>query len=513
MTSVFRLLERWDNLPSAIQATGIALLTIFIPLAIATLQDIYQRKGRDDNAEFFNLDRNVVLDKVFGIKRILSYAAIIFLPTLLWGISHGKLRLFEFALSCIGIYLMVRSLLGVYRWIKGDVFEFRFNYLRELKSHNDLKRVWRSVWETKSINPQDEMEFFQIFSTTLDKYLNDNKENLKTASKLLNDFENFTDNRSAIFLIVRKEVFPKILEWHFQIWHKEMSYLGQNEKLDEWSVYEEIFRILDSVILRIEQRSLEGREIVSLPFFKYLKNHINSHKTDYVVVENDKRYYILDLLATFYRVFFESITDSPSRRSIWLHYFPQEWKITKNNLEKNTLAWISWDNFQSWALGRISELKQKEDKKLDDVLANLFSEVNPDMWANILLFVYPPDIENRIRTVIEQPMYFSSLISRCNGSRGYSRLPEESDHEFFSRTRVIKQEQEKKEIRNTAELTCLLFKDQFSKENLKKYVEELGKLEYSKDSMEERKRMSLLNIFSGMLEFLNQQTKPVKEQP
>jgi hypothetical protein len=327
-------------------------------------------------------------------------------------------------------------------------------------------------------------------------------QNLKTASKLLDDFSNFIDNRSIIFLVRLKEGFRKILEWRCQIWQKEQSYLGPDEKLEEWSIYDEIGRILDKVILRIEKLSLEGKGIESFSFFKYLSSHIDSHEADYVTVNNEKRYYAQALLTTFYQSFFESIADSPSRRDIWLHQFPQKWKITKDNLEKNTLAWTSWHNFQQWALHRISELKQKEDKKLDDVLANLFPEVKPDIWATILIFVYSPEIENRVRTVIEQPLYFSGLISRCDRSRGYSYLPEESDEEFFSRISEIKQEQKKKEIRNTSELTCLLFRDQFSKENLQKYLEELATLKYQEDPEEERKRLILLNIFSEMLVFL-----------
>jgi len=171
MNSVFRFLERWDNLPSAIQAIGIALLTIFIPLAIATLQDIYRRKRREDNAEFVDLDFNIILDKVFGIKRLLLYAAFIFIPTIFWGISCGEFRLIEIVLSLIGIILMVISFFGIYRWVKGDVFEFRFSYLRHLTKDTNLEIVWRSVWETKNISLENEREFFKIFSNTINKFL------------------------------------------------------------------------------------------------------------------------------------------------------------------------------------------------------------------------------------------------------------------------------------------------------------------------------------------------------
>ena len=70
------------------------------------------------------------------------------------------------------------------------------------------------------------------------------------------------------------------MEWHFQIWQKAQSFLGQDEKLEEWSIYNEIGRILGKVILRIEQLSLEGKGIESFSFFEYRRSHIDSHKAD-----------------------------------------------------------------------------------------------------------------------------------------------------------------------------------------------------------------------------------------
>ena len=192
MTSVFRLLERWDSLPGAIQTIGIALLAIFIPLAIATLQDIYLHKRRGGNTDFVNLDLNVVLDKVFGIKRLLFYAALIFIPTLFWGISPGEFRLLEAVVSLVGITLLAISFFDIYHWIKGNVSEFRFSYLRNLNSNADLEIVWRSVWETK--NNSHEKQFFEIFSTKIDKFIENQDKNFDTLFRLLNIFGNFWGN-------------------------------------------------------------------------------------------------------------------------------------------------------------------------------------------------------------------------------------------------------------------------------------------------------------------------------
>ena len=58
------------------------------------------------------------------------------------------------------------------------------------------------------------------------------------------------------------------------------------------------------------------------------------------------------------------------------------------------------------------------------------------------------------------------------------------------------------EIKNTFELTYLLFKDQFSKENLEKYIKSLKELKYKEEPKKEKKRLELLNTFREMLKFL-----------
>ena len=52
-------------------------------------------------------------------------------------------------------------------------------------------------------------------------------------------------------------------------------------------------------------------------------------------------------------------------------------------------------------------------------------------------------------------------------------------------------------------ITCLLFKEEFSKENIVQYIEEIKNLEYVKESNEESEKIELLDIFNGMLKYLN----------
>jgi len=95
-------LEQVSNLPTYIQNTGLALLGILIPLAIAILTEIYRKKGGSEE-EFSELDLLVMLDNVFKVKYLLAYVLLIFVPLFFWDVSNGYLRLFELILSTVGI--------------------------------------------------------------------------------------------------------------------------------------------------------------------------------------------------------------------------------------------------------------------------------------------------------------------------------------------------------------------------------------------------------------------------
>jgi len=327
------------------------------------------------------------------------------------------------------------------------------------------------------------------------------KNKLKLVSNLLNDFLRFIDYRSIFFLT--SDCLPKVLEWYFQIWKEEYKYLTKKDKLDKWSNYSEISRTLDSLLQKIEERAFKERE--SYLFFEIFEKHAEKHKKQFIESEDKskKYYYVESLFSIFYRVFFEAIGRSPERHDVWEHYFPKEWKITKRNLEENMISRISLDSFLRWAQERIWKTEEKFDDKLDDVSSNLFPEVEPSIWARILIFVFSPYGEDRVKSVIERPWNFG-FAGRI---RIYSGLGEESEEEFEKRRNEMMRLQERAETEKTFELASLLFKQQFSKENLEKYLNEIKKLRYLEDSKEEHKRLLLLDVFEKMLRFLNQQQK------
>ena len=308
------------------------------------------------------------------------------------------------------------------------------------------------------------------------------KDNLIIASKLLGDFNNFIDKRSTVFLTWSDKTLDSVLQWHFEVWKKE-QYLIQDKKLDEWSMYSELSRSMDSMFRKIEIRALKER--ASYSFFNKLKNHAEKCKKESV----SSRFYNESLFDSFYQVFFQNIYDAPERVDILEHYFPGEWKITKSNLQnsENIISKISFNNFWNWASHRIWQTSKENDFPLDDVSRNLFPDVDPILWAKILIFIISPYGEDRLRSVIETPWNFG-FMGRVKVYSG----PQEDE---------IRKMYRKEEI-NTFDLSYFLFKEQFSKINLESYIKSLEQLSYPKESVEESKRLRLHYLFTRMLDFV-----------
>ena len=252
-------------------------------------------------------------------------------------------------------------------------------------------------------------------------------------------------------------------------------------------------RIMDSILNNIEERSIKEKKFLS--FFNYFKTHVESYKKEFIKVDNKEYCYAESLFNIFYPVFFKNMAKLQSRNKIWMHYFPKEWKITKNNLEdkENVISKISLIMFLEWAQERIWQVQVTPDWDLDVVLMNLFPELNPRLWAIILIFVYTPYDDNRVKSVIERSWNIGFIV--------YPRDITDKEEESESKTIKMMQSVEKVEIKNIFELTYLLFKDQFSKENLEKYIKSLKDLKYEEEPKIEKKRLELLNVFNEMIKF------------
>jgi hypothetical protein len=151
-----------SDLPAILLGIVVAYLTILISVAIA----IFSEKK-----EFETLDRNVILDHIIKAKSLLLYLGLTFLPLLFWNGSLLWTRLLEIIIWAIGIGFMTKILVNSYHWMKRNKFRLRFDYLRELQNRLDMEEAWGSVWQAQNINVQNEQEFFNIFLSAVDRYL------------------------------------------------------------------------------------------------------------------------------------------------------------------------------------------------------------------------------------------------------------------------------------------------------------------------------------------------------
>jgi len=471
-----------DALPSVLLGIVVAYLTIIISVAIAIF---------GEKKEFEELDRNVILDHIIKAKYLLFFLGLALLPLLFWNGPLPCIRLLLLFFWIIGIVFITMILRRSYHWMKGNKFRLRFKYLSALQNSDDIEEVWRSVWQTENINIKNEREFFKTFHSKVNQFLeNDKEDNLLIVSKLLSDFDSFIDKRSTIFLTFLNGALDNVLQWHFIVWKKEYEYLGQKDKLEIWSIYNELSRTLDSILRRIEIRALKNK--ASFSFFNKFEKHAEKYKKESV----SSRYYIESLFDIFYKAFFQNIYHATDSSAIWDHYFPSQWMITKKNLEssENIIPVMSCNKFLEWARDRIWQATEEKDLSLNDVSTNLFPEVDPVLWAKILIFVYTPySSDNRLRSVIEKTWNFG-LGGRV---KVYNAHKEDELEQTY-----------KNEETNTFDLSIYIFRREFSKANLESYIKSLKQLSYPKDSVEERKKLQLYRLFSNMLKYLDLSMKP-----
>jgi len=483
-----------NDFPVLAQNVGMAGLTILIPVAIV----IFSTNKED----FRDLDNHLILDHIVKAKWLLFYVALIFLPLFFWKGSLAILRFAELILWGIGLYYLIQILFRSYKWLKGNKFPMRLDFLKDVKSKNDMEESWSSFWSSDKINSVNEKDFFAVFSERIEKLLETvNIEDSKLIFKMMNDFKNYLNKRSDLFLSY--SVLPSLLNWHIKIWKKENELLAQESK-DRilWHQYYQLLTQLDNIFIDIETKVLNDRTQDAYSFFDCLEKHVEKYKEETVMIKKeDKRYYVEHLMNNFYRIFFDNVDDSPNKYHIWESYFPESWKIKISTVLDNVFQRIAYSEFIQWAGNRISNVKEKDyDRSLDGVSKELFPEVDPVWWSAILILALSPyDPNNRIKYVIEMAWTFG-FGGRIRVLDGYSENDLEGENKMMMQIQLIDREEKKKTIEMIKVLMKIdpIFNHTFKKDNLVGLIEQANSLidNYPSDSAQEKKIKRLLQIFN-----------------
>lgn len=469
---------------------GTALLTIFIPLAIASFND----NKRGDN--FYDLDRHISLDYIFrgywrGIPRIVISVGCIFTPLILSSfifLLPALWALFLIPMLCIwgvGIYHIIGTITDIYGWLnENNKFTRRFDFLREAKPTAETVIYWKSVWqvETKHIGLENERKLIVIFFSKIEslKGKKDNK-HVRIMADLLVAFDEFIDKRWP-FWLANNEVLPRILSWFH-------AYLD--------SPLHAVWSPLQRILTKITEKAIAD-DVVGVGFYPHFKNHLDSEET------NQPEHYMYYITGILFSALVRCIENSKERIGLrWGNEFPDEWKITRENLAdgKNVVAGLFSQHYFDWMGGRIRPSKERKyDSVLDDVTNFLFPDIDTTIWAYLVSFLftsYNPKIGKAATAIQEKPVF-----GRRSGIRpvvGYSMeaVNKKADE-------IHKQAEE-----NTLMLVIGTFLN--SRSELEDYVNQLNALKgiHPDDSREEYHRKLLLEFCKKMLKM----TKPKGKKP
>ena len=458
---------------------GMAYIAILIPMAIALFSG---------DKEFDVLDRNVILDHVVRAKSLLLFLGMIFIPPIFWNIFPWPIaRLIEIAVWIAGLYFMTAILIRSYHWMKTGKFNLRLSYLRNLSEKKDIQESWLSLWRENKIEYQNEIEFMRLFVSKLEYYIsnaNTNNNHIETSASLLNDFEVNIANRHERILYFGDIFISMILEWRYKV-SVQMYEHVKDDKINHWSNLNQLLMVTDSIIKKLIEKSMASIIVLFYSIFGDLNNHLIKH------VSNTK--YLKNFIPIIFNSFitnFETISD---RYSVW-DQFPNEWKITISSLKnkKTGVLSISWfNNYISWCISRLTSGSDEYDSILDNVSRNLFPETEPIKWARLLIFgLIPYDPNDRINYVLSKGWTFGV----------FGRI-----HSFIVSEEAIGGQKHPiidDKTAETFELALLVFGSVYSKDNLKQYLNDLNHIKYESESMEEKRRLALIRLFSEFLKYL-----------
>jgi len=473
-----------NNISTLIQNSGIALLTIYIPIGI------YIFSGNNSV-----LDKKIIVKHVVRGEIMFLGVVLIFLPLFFLTLDSSILiKIIIYILIFSGFVLLTWRLLSCYKWIiKDNKQDIRLEFI----SKKDLDKPtlfesWKHVWNIEDLNIKEESDFFNKFIKVIDSYLPKNTiTDLDVVLKLLDYFNSNIEKRNLSYIMNNEDNFKIILEWHMLVWERSYHYLTLEEVVSNlWFKYSEVLRIINSIINKLTKKILFNS--FSYFFFQTLEDHITKYK-ELEKIKKNKRYLYLENF-NILTILFENIENSSSPYVIW-DYFPTQWKVTKNNYNNNQFTKIVFDRYLSWAKERIYENKENiYDKELDNTTYNLFPEVDPSVFSDIIFFLIKPWSNNRIKDFLETDKFFGHT------GRIYSAFIE--DEKEFETNHADYHQQT---INQTIELVCTIFTSKIFLK-IDEFISETEKLEglYDKNENLESKRKNLLTIFKKIKEYLDQ---------
>lgn len=473
-----------SDLDKMVTSLGLGLLTLLIPLAMGILLDVYQKRREKEN-EFIDIDLQVILNRVFKIKWLVWIVLLIFVPMMFWrSFNNIFARFFELMVSSIGLSFIASTIFDTYNWMIGNAFEYRYKYLKLLKSSENMRICWHSVWSADGNELDKELKFFEVFSEKVNNLIRESRKGKNTSVliNILSSFREHIKNRSIYFLI-DENVFSKISELHF----KELKFSMRNRFSYD---HERLLNEINQMITNIEQ------SVVNEVQFHFLPTNIEKHIREVVDKDPDldlkeKNKYLKSLFSGIFNTLFTKIEEADDVEE-FLKSFPKEWKVTKDNLvdENKEFSVIFLGYFLDWTDHLI---KQKKDiAVLGDVLKVLFPDTNGKFLIKAFKFAFVPSFADKRKIeCVAECQWYPKIIQTYGGSAD-----------------------ENTQNLNTYELIETIakidgrLKELTDKEALKKYLDEVKERWYGPlNDFLNNELKKYESFLSGMLKYLEEKDK------
>ena len=490
-------------LPGLMQGASMAVITLLISFAIGIFVHHLGDGERNGNL----LDLRIALDHVWSFKSSIWIVLVVFIsPILMGAINHTLFKVVFFLIWTIGLCILCKILLSLYKWVKGNKNDFRLDYFKKTlpkSSPQDRVNSWDNFWSNDWNKEKKfvEEDFFVVFSDQIDSILqSDNeKDDWNILPSLLKGLQANIQNRNKNEVLISEEFFPKILEWHFIFWQKRYSKSAKASKdKKETGAYAKLLRparsSINQIIGYVTKEALTGNDDDTAYFyFKNLEKHIDKYKAE--KIDGDQRTYFYFKYLPIHRDILDQISKSKNIDDIWEECFPAEWKVNIPNLKDHSISKQWLDVFLKWSDSRILALlytnNEKElDCSLGDILCGLFPDVDPYTWVEILAFV-----------TLEK--FLPSMIGPYSESQGkeiqvkqiietklnlYIPSPSTFIVDDVDDAVMILTQLYGKRFKNTVETAISVFDKIFTIENINNWMDGLNKLEYEKDSDKHTKK-------------------------
>lgn len=321
---------------------------------------------------------------------------------------------------------------------------------------------------------------------------NDEQEkDLDLASSLLAEFNKHFDKRNEFFLYGDSNLFEEILRLHYFVWENEWKRISE-KRTGPWRAYYTLGRYFDDTLKQIQTRIMTTREHGLHTFFQILKKHLESHADKSAPTKQGEASYLNDF--PLFEDFFLTLNEAKdSGRTVW-EYFPKEWKVTVENLEKNNVVHKWLVSFMRWCQSEMN--KEQYNWTLETTISNFFPSVDPISWAHILIYTLTPPYENRIEMLIENERNFGIVGRIFSGWHG----DEKDAFKDLEQSQIVAEDE-------SAKLAAFLtsryqpFFVAFGK--IEETIENLETLKgkYQGDEKKEMKRRRIQNLFLKIQSF------------